>query len=328
MTKKVCYAEGEDDRVLRAAQVVVDENLARPILVGRTHVIERKVRELGLHIQAGKDYEVADFDDDAMINDAAEMYYQLRRRGGLARNYAVAEMRRNSTLIGAALVRQGKADGLLCGTSGPYAAHLGYVADVIGLQEGTRNLAAMNLLMLPGHTLFICDTAINPDPTAEQIAEITLLAAQEVRRFGLTPRAALLSHSNFGSADTPSAIKMRQALGLIQGMAPDLEVDGEMHADAALSRHTLDRIMPDSTLTGEANLLIMPNLDAANITFNALKAVAGQGVTVGPILLGAAQPVHILTPTSTVRRIVNMTALTAVDSAVQSGDVPMAKAAE
>ena len=328
MTKKVCYAEGEDDRVLRAAQVVVDENLARPILVGRTHVIEQKVRELGLHIQAGKDYEVADFDDDAMINEAAELYYQLRRRGGLARNYAVAEMRRNSTLIGAALVRQGKADGLLCGTSGPYAAHLGYVADVIGLQEGTRNLAAMNLLMLPGHTLFICDTAINPDPTAEQIAEITLLAAQEVRRFGLTPRAALLSHSNFGSADTPSAIKMRQALGLIQGMAPDLEVDGEMHADAALSRHTLDRIMPDSTLTGEANLLIMPNLDAANITFNALKAVAGQGVTVGPILLGAAQPVHILTPTSTVRRIVNMTALTAVDSAVQSGDVPMAKAAE
>jgi malate dehydrogenase (oxaloacetate-decarboxylating)(NADP+) len=328
MTKKVCYAEGEDDRVLRAAQVVVDENLARPILVGRTHVIERKVRELGLHIQAGTDYEVADFDDDAMIGQAAELYYQLRRRGGLARNYAVAEMRRNSTLIGAALVRQGKADGLLCGTSGPYAAHLGYVADVIGLQEGTRNLAAMNLLMLPGHTLFICDTAINPDPTAEQIAEITLLAAQEVRRFGLTPRAALLSHSNFGSADTPSAIKMRQALGLIQRMAPDLEVDGEMHADAALSRHTLDRIMPDSTLTGEANLLIMPNLDAANITFNALKAVAGQGVTVGPILLGAAQPVHILTPTSTVRRIVNMTALTAVDSAVQLGDVPMAKAAE
>jgi malate dehydrogenase (oxaloacetate-decarboxylating)(NADP+) len=308
--------------------VVVDENLARPILIGRTHVIEQKVRELGLQIQAGKDYEVADFDDDAMIGQAAELYYQLRRRGGLARNYAVAEMRRNSTLIGAALVRQGKADGLLCGTSGPYAAHLGYVADVIGLQEGTRTLAAMNLLMLPGHTLFICDTAINPDPTAEQIAEITLLAAQEVRRFGLTPRAALLSHSNFGSADTPSAIKMRQALGLIQGMAPDLEVDGEMHADAALSRHTLDRIMPDSTLTGEANLLIMPNLDAANITFNALKAVAGQGVTVGPILLGAAQPVHILTPTSTVRRIVNMTALTAVDCAVQSGDVPMAKAAE
>src|SRR4051795_13211232 len=271
MTKRVCYAEGEDDRVLRAAQVVIDENLARPILVGRTHVIEQKLRELGLHIEAGRDFEVADFDDDAMINDAAELYYQLRRRRGLARNYALAEMRRNTTLIGAALVRQGKADGLLCGTSGPYAAHLGYVADVIGLQEGARNFAAMNLLMLPGHTLFICDTSINSDPTAEQIAEMTLLAAQEVRRFGLTPRVALLSHSNFGSADTPSAIKMRHALGFIQGMAPDLEVDGEMHADAALSKPTLNRVMPDSNLTGEANLLMMPNIDAANITFNALK---------------------------------------------------------
>jgi malate dehydrogenase (oxaloacetate-decarboxylating)(NADP+) len=326
--KRVCYAEGEDDRVLRAAQVVVDENLARPILVGRSHVIAQKIHELGLHIQAGKDFEVADFDDDELIDGAAEMYYQLRRRRGLARNYAVAEMRRNSTLIGAALVRQGKADGLLCGTSGPYAAHLQYVADVIGLQEGARNFAAMNLLMLPGHTLFICDTSINADPTAEQIAEITLLAAKEVRRFGLTPRVALLSHSNFGSADTPSAIKMRHALGFIQGMAPDLEVDGEMHADAALSRPTLDRVMPDSNLTEEANLLVMPNLDAANITFNALKAVAGQGITIGPILLGAAQPVHILTPTSTVRRIVNMTALTAVDAEVLTGDVPLAEAAE
>jgi len=328
VTKRVCYAEGEDDRVLRAAQVVIDENLARPILVGRTHVIEQKLRELGLHIEAGRDFEVADFDDDAMINDAAELYYQLRRRRGLARNYALAEMRRNTTLIGAALVRQGKADGLLCGTSGPYAAHLGYVADVIGLQEGARNFAAMNLLMLPGHTLFICDTSINSDPTAEQIAEMTLLAAQEVRRFGLTPRVALLSHSNFGSADTPSAIKMRHALGFIQGMAPDLEVDGEMHADAALSKSTLNRVMPDSNLSEEANLLIMPNLDAANITFNALKAVAGQGITVGPILLGAASPVHILTPTSTVRRIVNMTALTAVDAEVQTGDVRLANAAD
>jgi len=328
VTKRVCYAEGEDDRVLRAAQVVIDENLARPILVGRTHVIEQKLRELGLHIEAGRDFEVADFDDDAMINDAAELYYQLRRRRGLARNYALAEMRRNTTLIGAALVRQGKADGLLCGTSGPYAAHLGYVADVIGLQEGARNFAAMNLLMLPGHTLFICDTSINSDPTAEQIAEMTLLAAQEVRRFGLTPRVALLSHSNFGSADTPSAIKMRHALGFIQGMTPDLEVDGEMHADAALSKSTLNRVMPDSNLSEEANLLIMPNLDAANITFNALKAVAGQGITVGPILLGAASPVHILTPTSTVRRIVNMTALTAVDAEVQTGDVRLANAAD
>jgi malate dehydrogenase (oxaloacetate-decarboxylating)(NADP+) len=286
------------------------------------------VRELGLHVEAGRDFDVADFDDDAMISEAAELSYRLRRRRGLARNYALAEMRRNATLIGAALVRQGKADGLLCGTSGPYAEHLGYVADLIGLQEGARTFAAMNLLMLPGHTLFVCDTSINLDPTAEQIAEFTLLAAAEVRRFGLTPRVALLSHSNFGSADTPSALKMRHALGIIQDAAPDLEVDGEMHADAALSKATLDRVLPGSGLTSEANLLVMPNLDAANITFNALKAVAGQGVTVGPILLGAARPVHILTPTSTVRRIVNMTALTAVDAAMQAGDAPMARAAE
>ncbi|UEM07767.1 NADP-dependent malic enzyme (plasmid) [Skermanella rosea] len=324
ITKRVCYAEGEDDRVLRAAQVVVDEKLARPILVGRSQVIVQKVRELGLHIEPGRDYDIADFDDDGMISEAAELYYQLRRRHGLARNYAATEMRRNTTLIGAALVRQGKADGLMCGTSGPYEAHLKYVSELIGLQKDCRNFAAMNLLMLPRHTLFICDTYINPEPTAEEIAAMTLLAATEVRRFGLTPRAALLSHSSFGSADTPSARKMRAALALIQKMAPDLEVDGEMHADAALNRNILERVFPDGRLTGEANLLMMPNIDAANITFNALKAVAGQGVTVGPILLGAAQPVHILTPTSTVRRIVNMTALTAVDAGMQLGDLPMA----
>jgi len=324
ITKNVCYAEGEDDRVLRAAQVVIDEKLARPILVGRSQVISQKIRELGLHMEQGRDYDVADFDDDSIINEAAELYYQLRRRHGLARNYATAEMRRNTTLIGAALVRQGKADGLMCGTSGPYEAHLKYVSDLIGLQQNCRNFAAMNLLMLPRHTLFICDTYINPEPNAEEIAEMTLLAAAEVRRFGLTPRAALLSHSNFGSAETPSSRKMREALALIQQMAPDLEVDGEMHADAALNKNILDRVFPDGRLTAEANLLVMPNIDAANITFNALKAVAGQGVTVGPILLGAAQPVHILTPTSTVRRIVNMTALTAVDAGMQLGDLPMA----
>jgi len=324
ISKRVCYAEGEDDRVLRAAQVVIDEKLARPILVGRSHVITQKLRELGLHIEQSRDFDIVDFDDDAMIGEAAELYYQLRRRHGLARNYAAAEMRRNTTLIGAALVRQGKADGLMCGTSGPYEAHLKYVSELVGLQKDCHNFAAMNLLMLPRHTLFICDTYINPDPNAEEIAEMTLLAATEVRRFGLTPRAALLSHSNFGSANTPSARKMREALALLQKMAPDLEVDGEMHADAALNKNILDRVFPDARLTGEANLLMMPNIDAANITFNALKAVAGQGVTVGPILLGAAQPVHILTPTSTVRRIVNMTALTAVDAGMQLGDLPMA----
>jgi len=250
-----------------------------------------------------------------MITRAAEEYYRLGRRRGLMRDFAAAELRRNGTLIGAMLVREGKADGMLCGTFGPYTAHLKYVADAIGLREGVNDFAAMHLLMLPKQTVFICDTYINPEPTADQLVDMTMLAAEEVRRFGLEPRVALLSHSSFGSADTPSARKMREALAKIQARAPELEVDGEMHADAALSKRLLDRAMPDSRLTAEANLLIMPNLDAANITFNALKIVAGEGVTVGPILLGAAKPVHILTPTSTVRRLVNMTALTAVDAA-------------
>jgi malate dehydrogenase (oxaloacetate-decarboxylating)(NADP+) len=314
-TKRIVYAEGEDDRVLRAVQVAVDERLARPVLVGRPDVIRDKMRDLGLRLEAGRDYEVAGFDDAEMIDRAAEAYYRLGRRRGLERDYAAAEMRRNGTLIGAMLVRGGRADGMLCGTSGPYAAHLKYVVEVIGLREGVNDFAAMHLLMLPEQTVFVCDTYINPEPTAGQLADMALLAAEEVRRFGLEPRVALLSHSSFGSADTPSARKMREALALIQARAPGLEAEGEMKADAALSKRILDRMFPDSRLTAAANLLVMPNLDAANITFNALKIVAGAGVTVGPILLGAAKPVHILTPTSTVRRIVNMTALAAVGAA-------------
>jgi malate dehydrogenase (oxaloacetate-decarboxylating)(NADP+) len=246
----------------------------------------------------------------------AEDYYQLRRRQGLTRDTALAEMRRNNTLIGAMLLRHHETDGLLCGTYGAYETHLKPVADVVGRKPGINTLAAMNVVMLPNQTVFITDTYINENPTAEQIAEIALLAADEVRRFGLTPRVALLSHSSFGSAQTASAVKMRGALELIQGQAPDLEVDGEMHGDAALNKGILDRVFPDSRLTEAANLLVMPNLDAANITFNVLKAVAGQGITVGPILLGAKRPVHILTPTSTVRRITNMTALTSVEAAM------------
>jgi len=223
-------------------------------------------------------------------------------------------MRRNGTLTAAMLVRSGQVDGMLCGTIGAYARHLRYVEDVIGLREDAQSFAAMSLLQLPRHTVFICDPYIHLDPTAHEIAEMTVLAARELRRFGRTPRAALLSHSSFGTADDLSAQKMRAALDLIAERAPDLEVEGEMHADAALSRPILNRIFPDSRLTAEANLLIMPNLDAANIAFNALKVVAGQGISVGPILLGAAKPVHILTPTATVRGIVNMTALTAVDA--------------
>ena len=203
---------------------------------------------------------------------------------------------------------------MLCGTFGPYRTHLRYLIEVVGLKSGVKTLAAMNLLQLPRHTIFVCDTYINPDPTAEQIAEMTQLAAAEVRRFGVTPRVALLSHSSFGSDESPSAEKMRTALGLIERLEPTLEVEGEMHADAALSKPLLDRIFPGSRLTAEANLLVLPNLDAANITYNALKIVAGEGITVGPILLGAARPAHILTPTSTVRRIVNMTALSVLDA--------------
>ncbi|MFL4991311.1 MAG: NADP-dependent malic enzyme [Microvirga sp.] len=314
--KRVAYAEGEDERVLRAVQVAVEECLAEPLLVGRPNAIRAKISELGLRLNEGRDYEVASVDDETHLAALAEDYYQLRRRQGLARDTALAEMRRNNTLIGAMLVRRGEADGLLCGTQGSYETHLKHVVDVVGRKPGIGTLAAMNLVMLPNQTVFITDTYINENPTPEQIAEIALLAADEVRRFGVTPRVALLSHSSFGSSQTASAVKMRQALEMIQNQAPDLEVEGEMHGDAALNKGILDRVFPGSRLTEAANLLVMPNLDAANITFNVLKAVAGQGITVGPILLGAQRPVHILTPTSTVRRITNMTALTSVEAAM------------
>ncbi len=313
--RRIVYAEGEDDRVLRAVQVVVDERLGKPILVGRPETISAKLQDLGLRVQIGRDLEVASIDDEGFVAEAAEAYYKLGRRRGLSHATAAAEMRRNGSLIGAMLVRMGKADGLLCGLSGSYAAHLSVVERVIGLREGAQGFAAMGLLQLPRHTVFICDPYIHLDPTAEEIAAMTVLAAAEMRRFGQTPRAALLSHSSFGTADDPSARKMRDALELIAERAPDLEVEGEMHADAALSLPILRRTFPDAGLTAQANLLIMPNLDAANITFNALKVVAGQGISVGPILLGAAKPVHILTPTVTVRGIVNMTAVTAVAAA-------------
>ena len=314
-TQRVAYAEGEDDRVLRAAQIAVDENLARPVLVGRPEMIARKIADLGLRLAEGRDYELASYDDDALIARAAEGYYGLGKRLGLRRDYAAAEMRRNGTLIAAMLLREGAVDAMLCGALGPFGTHLRYVNEVIGPRPGAGLLATMNMLMLPRQTVFLCDTYINEDPSAEELAEIAVLAADEVRRFGLEPRLALLSHSNFGTADTPSARKMRAAVALVRERAPDLEVDGEMHADAALSKRLLDRAMPDSPLTAEANLLLMPNLDAANITFNALKIAAGEGVSVGPILLGAAKPAHILTPTSTVRRLVNMTAIAAADAA-------------
>ncbi|MDO9201699.1 MAG: NADP-dependent malic enzyme [Hydrogenophaga sp.] len=315
--KRVVYAEGEDERVLRAAQVVVDEGLARPLLMGRAEVISQRIAEFGLRLTPGHDCDIVNALDPTVYGDAADGYYQLMRRNGVSRAVARAEMRSRGTLLAAMWVRQGRADAMLCGTVGGYAEHLRHVRDVIGLRSGTNTLAAMQMLMLPGRQLFICDTHVNRDPDAEQVAEIALLAAEAVRRFGVTPSVALLSHSNFGGSDAASAVKMRTALGLIRERDPHLAVEGEMRGDAALSKPILDREFPDSGLSIEANVLVMPNVDAANISYNLLRIAAGNGITVGGILLGAARPVHILTPSSTVRRIVNMTALAVVDVASQ-----------
>jgi malate dehydrogenase (oxaloacetate-decarboxylating)(NADP+) len=315
--KRVVYAEGEDERVLRAAQVVVDEGLARPLLLGRAEVIARRLSEFGLRLRIGKDCDIVDLLDPAVHGDAADDYFELKRRDGVSRAMAGVEMRSRATLLAAMLVRQGKADAMLCGTFGSYGDHLRHVRDAIGLRPGTNTLAAMQMLMLPGRQLFILDTHVNRDPSAEQVAEITLLAAEEVRRFGVTPSVALLSHSSFGGSDAASAVKMREALVLIRKRDPQLAVEGEMRGDAALSKTLLDREFPDSNLTTEANVLVMPNVDAANISYNLLRVAAGNGITVGGILLGAARPVHILTPSSTVRRIVNMTALAVVDASSQ-----------
>jgi len=312
--KSVIYAEGEDERVLRAAQVVVDEGIARPLLLGRPEVMARRIAEFGLRLQPGKNCGFIDLLDPSVYGDAADTYYQLRRRDGISRALARAEMRSRSTLLAATMLRMGAADAMLCGTFGRTSDHLQAVRDVVGLREGAATLAVMQMLMLPEHQLFICDTHVNRDPSAEQVAEITLLAAEEVRRFGLTPRVALLSHSSFGSSDAPSARKMRQAVELVRARDPQLAVEGEMRGDASLSQGILDQEFPDSGFAGPANVLVMPNVDAANISYNLLRMAAGQGITVGGILLGAAQPAHVLTPSATVRRIVNMTALAAVDA--------------
>ncbi len=311
---RLIYAEGEEERVLRAVQVVVDEGLAKPILIGRPDVIETRIERYGLRLKLGRDAECVNVLDDPRYRDTWSEYYQLTKRKGVTRSLAQAEIRTRTTLIGAMLVRNRDADAMLCGTVGAYADHLRYVRNVIGLRAGANTFAAMQLLILPNRQLFICDTHVNADPTAEQVAEMTMLAADAVCRFGIAPRVALLSHSNFGSSELPSAQKMRAALELVRARKPDFPVDGEMQADTALSHVVLEGSMPDSPLEGEANLLIMPNVDAANITYNALRVTAGGGITIGAILLGAAQPVHILTPASTVRRIVNMSAVAVVDA--------------
>ncbi len=312
--KRIVYAEGEDERVMRAVQVVLDEKIARPILIGRPTVIDQRIEKFGLRMKAGVDFDVINPEFDERYRDYWTSYYQLTQRGGVSEQYAKIEMRRRLTLIGAMMMHKGHADGMICGTFGTHALHLHYVKQVIGRRAGVGHMYAMNVLMLPKRTVFICDTYVNHDPTPEQIAEMTLLAAEEIRRFGLVPKAALLSHSSFGSSDHPSAAKMRFALALINARAPELEVEGEMHGDAALSAEVRENAFPNSRLKGDANLLIMPTLDAANIAFNLLKTSAGGGITIGPILLGAAMPVHIVTPTATVRRIINMTALAVVDA--------------
>lgn len=307
--KRLVYAEGEDPRVLHAVQTVVDEGIAYPILVGRPAVIEQRIAKLGLRIRIGEHIEVVNPESDPRYREFWSEYHNIMQRRGVTPETAKREMRRRPTLIAAMLVHMGEADAMLCGTISQPRRHLRYVDEVIGRKAGANLYAAMNILLLPKHTLFICDTHVNIDPNAEQVAEMTLLAAEEMRRFGLVPKVALLSHSNFGSFENTSAAKMSRARELLEQLAPELEVEGEMHGDAALSESLRQQIFPASRLRGEANLLIMPNLDAANIAYNLLKVAAGDGITIGSILLGADKSVHILTSTATVRRIVNMSAL-------------------
>ena len=314
--KRIVFAEGEEERVLRAVQIVVDEKLASPILVGRPGVIAHRIERFGLRLREGVDFTVVNPEHDERFRDYWETYYKLMARKGVTPQYAKLELRRRSTLIGAVMIHKGEADGMICGTVSNTAAHLRYIDQVIG---GTNCVyAAMNGLVLPGRQIFLTDTHVNIDPTAEQLAEITIMAAEELCRFGIKPKVALMSHSNFGSSEAPSAVKMRETLAILRERAPNLEVDGEMHGDAALDEKLRDSLVPDSALKGEANLLVMPNIDAANIAYNLLKTAAGNNIAIGPILLGAQKPVHILTPSATVRRILNMTALTVVDAAAQA----------
>ncbi|MDR2128382.1 MAG: NADP-dependent malic enzyme [Burkholderiaceae bacterium] len=315
--KRVAYAEGEDERVLRAAQIVVDEKIARPTLIGRPAIIGQRIEKFGLRLREGVDYDVVNTERDPRYRSFWQTYHELGKRKGVTVSVAKIEMRRRLTLIGSMLLRCGDVDGLICGTWGTNGLHLNYIDQVIGLREGAKTYACMNGLMLPGRQIFLADTHVNYDPSAWQLAEITIMAAEEMIRFGLKPKAALLSHSNFGSSREPSAVKMREALILAQEKAPWLEVDGEMHGDVALDGAQRSAVLPDATLAGDANLLVFPSLDAANIAYNLLKTAAGGNIAIGPILLGAAKPVHILTASTTVRRIVNMTALTVAEANTQ-----------
>jgi malate dehydrogenase (oxaloacetate-decarboxylating)(NADP+) len=319
---RLAYAEGEDERVLRAVQVVVDEGLARPTLIGRPAVMAKRIERFGLRLEQGRDYDVVNVENDHRYRDFWQTYHRMTERKGVTVQVAKIEMRRRLTLIGAMLLYKGEVDSMLCGTWGTTHSHLHYIDQVIGRRQGgsprtaqdVRVYACMNGLMLPGRQLFLVDTHVNADPSAEEVAEITVMAAEEMLRFGVQPKAALLSHSNFGTSDLPSAQKMRRALALLREQAPWLEVDGEMHGDVALDGAARAAAMPRSTLVGDANLLVLPNIDAANIAYNLLKTAAGGGIAIGPVLLGAAMPVHVLTASATVRRIVNMSALAIADA--------------
>jgi malate dehydrogenase (oxaloacetate-decarboxylating)(NADP+) len=320
LKKRVAYAEGEEERVLRAAQIVVDERLALPTLIGRPTVIAERIEKFGLRLKEGVDYQVVNVEQDHRYRDFWQTYHRMTERKGMTVQVAKIEMRRRLSLIGAMLLHKGDVDGLICGTWGRTNLHLEYVDQVIGKRADPKAgtdcqiYACMNGLMLPGRQVFLVDTHVNYDPTAQELARITVMAAEEMMRFGFKPKVALLSHSSFGSSNEPSAIKMRDTLALLQKQAPWLEVDGEMHGDVALDGQARKALMPNSTLHGDANLLVLPNIDAANIAYNLLKTAAGGNIAIGPVLLGAAKPVHILTASTTVRRIVNMTAITVADA--------------
>jgi malate dehydrogenase (oxaloacetate-decarboxylating)(NADP+) len=312
--KRVAFCEGEEERVLRAAQIVVDEGVARPTLIGRPAVIAQRIEKFGLRLKEELDYDIVNTEWDERYRDFWQTYHRMTERKGVTAQMAKIEMRRRLTLIGSMLLYKDQVDGMICGTWGTTAMHLHYIDQVIGLRPGCKTYACMNGLVLPNRQVFLVDTHVNYDPSAEQLAEITVMAAEEMMRFGLKPKAALLSHSNFGSSNQPSAQKMRDTLGVLREQAPWLEVDGEMHGDVALDGHARNLIMPHSSLAGDANLLVLPNIDAANISYNLLKTAAGGNIAIGPVLLGAAKPVHILTASTTVRRLVNMAALTVADA--------------
>ncbi len=318
---RVAYGDGEEERVLSAVQVVVDDGLATPILIGRRRVVEMRLERLGLRLEIDKDFELVDPEDDRRYREYWTLYHSLMDRRGVTPDRARTIVRTRNTVIAALMIRRGEADAMLSGMVGRYHRHLGYVEEVLGRREGVRNLAAMNAIISPKGTLFICDTYVTQDPTPAQLAEMTVLAADEIRRFGIAPKVALLSHPNFGASPAASAVKVREALTLVEDRDPTLEVEGEMHGDAAINEKIRERIFPNSRLKGQANLLIMPGLDAANIAFNLLKTVT-DSVSIGPILLGAERPAHILTPSVTVRGIVNMTALAAVEAAMAEAVTP------